>query len=52
MKFVEDYGGGRLEFDHPDQFIASALLREAFGTADDQFARGLLHYLCAALPDR
>ena len=50
MKFVEDYGGGRLEFDHPDQFIASALLREAFGTADDQFARGLLHYLCAALP--
>ena len=50
IKFVEDEGGGRREFDHPDQAIASALLKEAFGTADDQFATGLLHYLCAALP--
>jgi hypothetical protein len=50
MKFVEDQRGGRLEYDHPDQDIAFALLKEAFGTADDQFARGLLHYLCAALP--
>ena len=50
MKFVEDYRGGRLEFDHPDQAIASALLNEAFGTADDRFANGLLGYLCSALP--
>ena len=50
MKFVEDEGGGRLAFDHPDQVIAFALLKEAFGTADDEFANGLLHYLCAALP--
>jgi hypothetical protein len=50
MKFVEDVRGGRLEFDHPDRAIASALLNEAFGTADDQFAKGLLGYLCAALP--
>ena len=50
IKFVEDERGGRQQFDHPDQAIASALLKEAFGTADDQFATGLLHYLCAALP--
>jgi hypothetical protein len=50
MKFVEDQRGGRLAFDHPDQFIAFALLKEAFGTADDQFANGLLHYLCTVLP--
>jgi len=50
MKFVEDERGGRLAFDHPDQVIAFALLKEAFGTADDQFANGLLHYLCAELP--
>jgi hypothetical protein len=50
MKFVDDQRGGRLEFDHPDQAIASALLNEAFGTADDQFAKSLLGYLCAALP--
>ena len=36
--------------DHPDQAIAFALLKEAFGTADDQFAKGLLGYLCTALP--
>jgi len=50
MKFVEDYRGGRLEFDHPDRAIPRALLKEAFGTADDQFADGLIGYLCAALP--
>ena len=50
IKFVEDYRGGRREFDHPDQAIAFALLKEAFGTADDQSANGLLHYLCAVLP--
>jgi hypothetical protein len=50
MKFVADSRGGRLEFDHPDQAIALALLREAFGTADDEFAYGLLHHLCAVLP--
>jgi hypothetical protein len=50
IKFVEDHRGGRLEFDHPDQTIALALLREAFGTADDQFAYGQLHRLCEALP--
>jgi hypothetical protein len=50
IRFVEDYGGGRPEFDHPDQAIALALLREAFGTADDRFAKGLVGYLCAALP--
>jgi hypothetical protein len=50
IRFVEDQRGGRREFDHPDQAIASALLNEAFGTADDQFANGLLGYLCAALP--
>jgi hypothetical protein len=50
IRFVVDHRGGRREFDHPDQAIAWALLKEAFGTADDQFANGLLHYLCAALP--
>jgi hypothetical protein len=50
MKFVEDYRGGRLEFDHPDQAIAFALLKEAFGTSDDEFAHGLRAYLCAILP--
>ena len=50
MKFVADQRGERLEYDHPDQDIAFALIKEAFGTADDQFASGLLHYLCAALP--
>jgi hypothetical protein len=50
MKFVEDERGGRPAFDHPDQVIAFALLKEAFGTADDQFAYGLLHYLYAVLP--
>jgi hypothetical protein len=50
IKFVEGVGGGRLAFDHPDQFIAFALLKEAFGTADDQFANGLLRHLCSVLP--
>jgi hypothetical protein len=50
IKFVVDQRGGRLEYDHPDQDIAFALLKEAFGTADDEFAKGLLHYLCAVLP--
>jgi hypothetical protein len=50
IRFVEGRGGGWPEFDHPDQAIAFALLREAFGTADDQFANGLLHYLCTVLP--
>ena len=50
IRFVEDQHGGRRQFDHPDQAIAFALLKEAFGTADDQFANGLLHYLCAVLP--
>ena len=50
IRFVEDQHGGRWEFDHPDQAIAFALLKEAFGTADDQSANGLLHYLCAVLP--
>jgi hypothetical protein len=49
IRFVEDERGGRWEFDHPDQTIAFALLKEAFGTACDQSASGLLHYLCAAL---
>ena len=47
---MEDERGGRREFDHPDQAIAFALLKEAFGTADDQSANGLLHYLCTVLP--
>jgi hypothetical protein len=50
LKFVEGRGGGWLAFDHPDNFIAFALLKEAIGTADDQFANGVLHYLCAVLP--
>ena len=50
IRFVEDQRGGRLECDHPDQVIGFALLKEAFGTTDDQSARGLLHHLCAALP--
>ena len=50
IRFVEDQRGGRREFDHPDQAIAFALLKEAFGTADDQSANGLLDYLCAVLP--
>jgi hypothetical protein len=50
IRFVEDERGGRWEFDHPDQAIAFALLKEAFGTACDQSAKGLLYYLCAALP--
>jgi len=50
MNFVEDVRGGRLEFDHPDQAIAAALLREAFGTTTDgQFAKGLIGYLCTVL---
>jgi hypothetical protein len=49
IKFVVGRGGRR-EFDHPDQVIAFALLKEAFGTADDQFAKGLLSYLCTCLP--
>jgi hypothetical protein len=49
IQFVEDQRGGRREFDHPDQAIAFALLKEAFGTADDQFANGLISYLCTAL---
>jgi hypothetical protein len=47
---VEDQRGGRHEYDHPDQGIAFALLKEAFGTADDQFAKGLLGHLCTELP--
>jgi hypothetical protein len=50
IRFVEDERGGRLQFDHPDQAIAFVLLKEAFGTADNQFANGLLHYLCTVLP--
>jgi hypothetical protein len=50
IRFVEDERSGRWEFDHPDQAIAFALLKEAFGTADDQSASGLLHYLCTVLP--
>jgi hypothetical protein len=50
IKFVEDQRGGRREFDHPDQAIAWALLKEAFGTADDQFAKALLGYLYTVLP--
>jgi hypothetical protein len=50
MKFNERSGWRRPEFDHPDQAIAFALLKEAFGTADDQFANGLLRHLCAVLP--
>jgi hypothetical protein len=50
MKFVEDERGGRPVFDHPDQFISFALLKEAFGTVCDQSANGLLHYLCTVLP--
>src|SRR6516164_6982526 len=33
IRFVEHQGGGRQQFDHPDQAIAFALLKEAFGTA-------------------
>jgi hypothetical protein len=50
IRFVEDERGGRWEFNHPDQTIAFALLKEAFGTPDDQFASGQLHYLCAVFP--
>jgi hypothetical protein len=50
IRFVVDQRGGRREFDHPDQSIAFALLKEAFGTADDQSADGLVDYLCAVLP--
>jgi hypothetical protein len=50
IKFVVDQRGGRREFDHPDQAIAFALLKEAFGTADDQSALGLLDDLCEVLP--
>jgi hypothetical protein len=50
IKFVVDRSGGRREFDHPDQTIAFALLKEAFGTADDQSALGLLDDLCEVLP--
>jgi len=49
MKFVEDVRGGRLEFDHPNQAIAAALLNEAFGTPDGQFTKGLIGYLCTVL---
>ena len=50
IRFVVDQRGGRLEFDHPSQSIAFALLKEAFGTAENQSANGLLGYLCTVLP--
>jgi hypothetical protein len=50
IKFVVGRGGGWREFDHPDQATAFALLKEAFGTADDQSALGLLDDLCEVLP--
>jgi hypothetical protein len=42
---VEDYRGTRVEQDHPDSVVAHALLKEAIGTADDDFCRGLLAQL-------
>jgi hypothetical protein len=50
FKYVEDERGGRREFDHPDQAMALALLKEAFRTADDQFAHGRLRHLRMVLP--
>src|SRR5262249_13522842 len=50
IKLVEGVGGGWLEFDHPDQAIAFALHKEAFGTAHDHFANWLLGHLWTVLP--
>jgi hypothetical protein len=42
---VEDYRGIRVEQDHPDSVVARLLLKDALGTADDDFCRGLLAQL-------
>jgi hypothetical protein len=43
---VGDYRGVRIEQDHPDMVVAHSLLKDALGTADDDFCRGLLAQLC------
>jgi hypothetical protein len=42
---VEDYRGIRMEHDHPARVVAHALLKEAVGTADDDFLYGILDLL-------
>jgi hypothetical protein len=42
---VGDYRGVRVEQDHPDPGVAFSLLKDAVGTADDDFCRGLLAQL-------
>lgn len=44
---VEDYRGIRVEQDHPDSVVAHSLLKDALGTVDDDFCRGLLAQLSA-----
>jgi len=50
IKLDEGSGGHALTPDHPDLVVACGLLAEAFGTASDDFARGLLRQLVNAVP--
>jgi len=45
FRVVSDYRGIRTELDHPDMGVAHSLLKEALGTGDDDFCRGLLAQL-------
>jgi hypothetical protein len=46
IRFVEDEGGGRQLFDHPDQAIAFALIKEAFGRQTISLPR-VCYTICA-----
>jgi hypothetical protein len=47
INVVDDYRGMRTELDHPDVGVGDALLKEALGTADDDFYLGFLAQLPA-----
>ena len=43
--------GTRVEYDHPNSWIAFSLLKEeAFGTGDNDFAKAMLNHLCGLVP--
>jgi hypothetical protein len=48
LKMPEDERRPTISPDHPDQVLGCALLMEALGTADSDFARGLLQQLANA----
>jgi hypothetical protein len=47
MKVLNDGEATTISLDHPDEFVGQALLMEALGTADADFANGLLRQLVA-----